>query len=76
MINVSHALKDWQVRKMHNRKKRLTRAIGNAITIISFLFILWIVASWMNVLAHNDPWKGDRKYAPNNAFVVLEQICK
>lgn len=61
---------------MHNRKKRLTRAIGNVITIISFLFILWIVASWMNVLAHNDPWRGSGKYAPNNAFVVLEKICK
>lgn len=55
-------------------KKKIIRITGNLITILSILFLIWIIASWMNVLAHNDPWRGDKKYAPNNAFVMLEKM--
>ena len=55
--------------KRYNRK----RFAENTIAVISFLFILWVCASWINVLAHNDPDRGDRKYAPNNVFVMMDE---
>ena len=54
----------------------MKRFIGNAIAVISFLFLLWIVASWINILAHNNPYSGDQKYAPNNIFVILTKECE
>jgi len=49
----------------------MKKFIGNTIAIISFLFLLWVCVSWINVLAHNDPHRGDQKYAPGNVFVVM-----
>ena len=51
----------------------MKKNIGNAITVISFLFILWIFASWANVLAHN---MTDQKFASNNFFVIITEARK
>lgn len=54
----------------------MKKFIGNTIVIISFLFLLWVCVSWINVLAHNDPHRGDQKYAPGNVFVVMTKGMK
>ena len=36
--------------------------------------IVWILASWIDVLMHNDPLTGDHDYMPANAFVLMTQI--
>lgn len=51
----------------------MKKVIGSTITIVSFLFILWIFASWANVLAHN---MTDQKFAPNNFFVIITEVRK
>lgn len=59
---------------MQNFGKKAQKVAGNVIIVVCILFEIWIAASWMNVLAHNDPWRGDKKYAPNNAFVLIERL--
>lgn len=49
----------------------MKKFIGNTIAILSFLFLLWMCVSWVDVLAHNDPWKGNQKYEPNNVFTMM-----
>lgn len=38
--------------------------------------IMWILASWIDVLMHNDPLTGDRRYNPANAFVIMTEVTK
>lgn len=59
---------------MQNFRKKAWKVVGNIIVVVCILFEIWIAASWMNVLAHNDPWRGDKKYAPNNIFVLIERL--
>lgn len=59
---------------MQNFGKKARKVGENVIIVACILFEIWIAASWMNVLAHNDPWNGDKKYAPNNAFVLIERL--
>lgn len=49
---------------------KMKKVIENTIIVISFLFFLWIFASWANVLAHN---MTDQKFAPNNFFVIITE---
>lgn len=51
----------------------MKKVIGSTITIVSFLFILWIFVSWANVLAHN---MTDQKFASNNFFVIITEVKK
>lgn len=40
------------------------------------MIVMWFVASWMNVLAHNDPFDGDYRYAPWNVITLTTEIIK
>lgn len=41
------------------------------VTIATLILFAWVIFSWADVLAHNDPFDGDRNYSPINAFVLL-----
>ena len=54
-------------------KKLILNATKNLILILTVVFFLWILVSWIDIVAHNDPWTGSHEYMPGNAFVLLTQ---
>ena len=43
---------------------------------IGIMIIVWLVLSWVDVLAHNDPFNGDYSYSPVNLFVLIGEMMK
>lgn len=56
-------------------KKLIFNTTKNLILILTVLFLLWILISWFDIVAHNDPWRSSHEYMPGNAFSVLVQEC-
>lgn len=54
-------------------KKIIFNTIKHLILILTAMFLLWVLVSWIDIVAHNDPWKGSHKYIPGNVFVLLTQ---
>lgn len=54
-------------------KKLIFNTTKNLILMLAVMFLLWILASWIDIVAHNDPWRGSHEYMPGNAFVLLTQ---
>lgn len=54
-------------------KKLILNTTKNLILILTVLFLLWILISWFDIVAHNDPWRGSHEYMPGNVFVLLTQ---
>lgn len=54
-------------------KKIIFKIAAELITIISVLFILWILVSWADVVAHNEPVTGSAKYFRGNAIVLFTE---
>lgn len=52
-------------------KKLILNTTKNLILILTVLFLLWILISWFDIVAHNDPWRNSHEYMPGNAFSVL-----
>ena len=52
-------------------KKLILNTTKNLILILTVVFLLWILISWFDIVAHNDPWRGSHEYMPGNAFSVL-----
>lgn len=52
-------------------KKLIFNTTKNLILILTVLFLLWILISWFDIVAHNDPWRRSHEYMPGNAFSVL-----
>lgn len=50
--------------------KKIISTISAAFTVAMIAFILWILVSWVNVVAHNSPCD-DGEPADWNAFVVF-----
>ena len=44
-----------------------------ALTVISILFILWVVVSWADIDMHNHPGE-EHVYQPWNAFVLVTEV--
>ena len=51
--------------------KSIKSIIEKVATIATLILFAWVIFSWADVLAHNDPFDGDRNYSPINAFVLL-----
>lgn len=47
--------------------KKIVCLVGIAVTV-------WLMASWVDVLMHNDPIYGDKQYMPGNAIVLLVDL--
>ena len=54
-------------------KKIILNATKNLFLMLTVVFFLWILVSWIDIVAHNDPWTGSHEYFPGNAFVLLTQ---
>lgn len=54
-------------------KKIIFNTTKNLILILVALFLLWVLVSWFDIVAHNDPWRGSHEYMPGNVFVLLTQ---
>lgn len=54
-------------------KKLILNTAKNLILMLAVMFLLWILVSWLDIVAHNDPWRGSHEYMPGNAFVLLTQ---
>ena len=53
-------------------KKKIFKILENVMTIVSIAFVVWIVASWVNINQHNSPMQEDyRNYAKWNIFEVF-----
>lgn len=52
----------------------MQKIIENALLIVSAALLIWMAASWADVLLHNDPWSGDFQYAAWNIFKILEEM--
>lgn len=49
---------------------------STVITSIAVLMLVWILASWANVLWHNDPFEDDGEPAGWNVFVVAGELLE
>ena len=52
----------------------MKKAISIIFNIICIVFLLWMLLSWADVLAHNSPLDGDMHYQPTNAFVLIGEL--
>lgn len=49
--------------------KKIVCLMGIAVTV-------WLLASWVDVLLHNDPVYGDKQYMPGNAIVMMINLTE
>lgn len=49
--------------------KKIVCLMGIAVTV-------WLLASWVDVLLHNDPVYGDKQYMPSNAIVMMLDLTE
>ena len=54
-------------------KKLILNTTKNLILILTVLFLLWVLVSWIDIVAHNDPVTGSHEYIQGNAFVLLTE---
>ena len=54
-------------------KKIIFNTTKHLILILAAMFVLWVLVSWIDIVAHNDPWRDSHEYMPCNAFVLLTQ---
>ena len=53
-------------------KKKIFKILENVMTIVSIAFVVWIVASWVDINQHNNPMEEDYKdYAKWNMFEIV-----
>ena len=53
-------------------KKKIFKILENVMTIVSIVFVVWIVASWVDINQHNNPMEEDYKdYAKWNMFEIV-----
>ena len=53
-------------------KKKIFKILENVMTIVSIAFVVWIVASWVDINQHNNPMEEDYKdYANWNMFEIV-----
>ena len=52
--------------------KKIFKILENVMTIVSIAFVVWIVASWVDINQHNNPMEEDYKdYAKWNIFEIV-----
>lgn len=50
----------------------MKKKIGNLIAILGVVFAVWIIASWININNHNNPFEEDyQQYASWNYFTLI-----
>ena len=53
-------------------KKKIFKILENVMAIVSIAFVVWIVASWVDINQHNNPMEEDYKdYAKWNMFEIV-----
>ena len=53
-------------------KKKIFKMLENVMAIVSIVFVVWIVASWVDTNQHNNPMEEDYKdYAKWNMFEIV-----
>ena len=53
-------------------KKKIFKILENLMAIVSIVFVVWIVASWVDTNQHNNPMEEDYKdYAKWNMFEIV-----
>lgn len=52
----------------------MKKVISIIFNIICVAFLLWMLLSWVDVLAHNNPLNKDMHYRPTNAFVLIGEL--
>lgn len=54
--------------------KELIKNIEGFVTISALIILLWLLISWGDVIAHNDPVGGDGQPHAWNAFVLITEV--
>lgn len=54
-------------------KKLILNTAKNLILMLTVMFLLWILISWIDIVAHNDPVTGSHEYIQRNVFVLLTE---
>ena len=57
-------------------KKLILNTAKNIILMFTVMFLLWVLVSWIDIVAHNDPVTGSHEYIQGNAFVLLTEGYK
>lgn len=57
------------------RKMKNTKIFYTALAALSVMLMIWITASWVDVLLHNDPYSGEC-IANWNAFLTLIKVMR
>lgn len=54
----------------------MMRKLGNIVTVVAIILILWFVASWADIISHNNPGGDDYKnYASWNCIEMMVNAC-
>lgn len=56
--------------------KHFCRILKGIVYISVFVLIAWMAVSWVDVLLHNDPVYGDKRYMSGNAIVLLVELAE
>ncbi len=54
-------------------KKLILNTAKNLILMLTVMFLLWVLVSWIDIVAHNDPVTGSHEYIQGNVFVLLTE---
>lgn len=54
--------------------KFIKNLICNAFAAAGVVLLIWLAASWADVLMHNDPITGDAAYWRGNAIVMMTEL--
>lgn len=62
------------VSQVHRSQGGVMKVLKIGIYTMTFMVMIWFILSWMDVLAHNDPFNGDEKYNKLNMFTILCEL--
>lgn len=52
------------------------KAVEKCLTVITIIFVLWVLVSWVDVINHNNPVDQDGMPADWNTFVLLTNVLE
>lgn len=56
--------------------KEMGKHIYSTMIVLGIVLFVWLFASWVDVITHNDPFTGDHKYQTWNAIVVFTEVAE
>lgn len=56
--------------------KEMGKHIYSTVIVLGIVLFVWLFASWVDVITHNDPFAGENNYQPWNLIVVFTEVAE